>query len=575
MAIGSINKIVKVTKYLFTCPPVHQSALWIIALSAFLSLLGHTLFTPLQFFLFLSVPALLSALLTPPAVHRLGGKLFVKHSFLTSLLFLGVFGLFLRVGLTLSFLVQINPVDVIIFSLASTLILRLIVLTIIPPLPFGRAFLPSFLYPLFAFAALAFFTNITAYLAEFALSTLLAVTLTWTFLKLLDYPSLKKLNIPSTDLLSLSLEEFIGFKVKENPFSHIGNVQEVPYQSALLQTAKKKILLTIPWLHPGPLGTFGGNVPENLCRQFRKKFDEAIFFHTYVNHSLDPVFPQEITKRISSIFPQTKKKSSKSTKVLKESKNGVTVLGQRIGDIYIFFSSFAPQVTEDVSPEIGLPLLKRLKDKALLIDCHNSAGPEGSTMTDVMPGSKNEKALLEAIDSLTKRLDKAKEYPLQVSAVSAEDAELDKFGVNSINFLALKIGNQKTGFAVLDTNNLAYGFRKKLLRRLGSLGFDHAEVITTDAHVSNYAMKFHGKIGNVEGGKTTALITRLAKQALEEFEPASLSYDMRRLKTKVFGQSFFENLVDVGSHLGMYAKIFTVILAAVFLSLSWALFQFF
>jgi putative membrane protein len=91
----------------------------------------------------------------------------------------------------------------------------------------------------------------------------------------------------------------------------------------------------------------------------------------------------------------------------------------------------------------------------------------------------------------TRCLEKAsslQHLPFDVGAATVTPKEFtlaDGMGPGGITAVVVKVGGQKTAYVVIDGNNMVSGLREHILGALRSVGFDDAEVFTTDTHAVN------------------------------------------------------------------------------------------
>src|SRR5512145_2690159 len=135
----------------------------------------------------------------------------------------------------------------------------------------------------------------------------------------------------------------------EKFFREIGEEIFVPQVSFFFKREKgKQVILTVPNLHPGPMGEIGGgNLPKIIHDNFE---DEMLVAHGCATHDFNLVSESEINKVIDAIQRSRgdlvySAGAGKSGRV----KTGtVQVLFQRFGDSVLLVTSRSPFRTEDV-----------------------------------------------------------------------------------------------------------------------------------------------------------------------------------------------------------------------------------
>ncbi|MFO7872204.1 MAG: DUF2070 family protein [Candidatus Undinarchaeales archaeon] len=556
------------TRFLFVCPSTGYLILYLLAASAFFSLFTISIFTKIQYFTFLFLPAVVSAILSDKLVTFLGGELKTKHSFFIYAFALTCLSLLLTIS---SYLFSINPYTIIFISLSLLSVLYLTVFRSISYLKIHKGILPSLFYPLFSLILLNMFAGVSfSQFVDFALLLSISFVLTSVFLYLINAPFRKTIGVPTTDLVALIFGEYITGFTPRNAFKYAAKTKTVPYQEIRFSGKGKNYLFTIPWLHPGPLGTVGGNLPVKLKEKFNKTNTDSVFFHTYVDHSLDPVFSE---KAASTIFKKKAEKSiisKKGTKfklIKKSSKKAgtVTLLGQKIGEFYLFISSFAPSKTEDVSYLVGSKFLKELDEKAILIDAHNSCGSSEESIYNINPGDPKAKLLSKAITELKDELDKQKQHEIEISVSSDSASEtLLKSGIREISAVIFEINKQKICFIVLDANNIPSDFRKSLTSKIKEKGVDICEIITTDAHLGKLAMKTFGETGKGRREELTSIVFNLIEEASKNLNKSNATYNFKRVDVDVLGEEIFKKLIKIGNKVIFRAKLTLFTLFCIF-----------
>ena len=566
-----IHKTIALRRYLFSCPRVTTSSTAIFVLIIVFSLLGNKSFDSSEFFLFLLIPVAISSIGLRPLCRSLGGDLKTKHGFFLSLFALILLAVSLKITDVLASTSLSTTFAVIFTALNFLFLINLLVFSTMAGLRIYKAVVPSFLFPFLSLFNLSVFipearSDLMSLFPCFFVTYLIA----WVFFFTMGLP-LKKIRIHLFDLLTLAMVEHSGeLRQPRNPFRNTGEKTEVFYQALFIEQEQGRHLMTIPWLHPGPLGTIGGNLPAELRNHLRQKFQNVIFLHTFVDHTLDPVFMNDVVRSIKELTDALLSSSTRietATKVIPIYQDGVTVHGLRAGSVTVLFSSFAPDITEDISPEIGKNILSKFKDNVLLIDCHNSTGAEEKDMENVKPGDEKARSLIKAVETMRDRLASVKAFPIQAGIAGCE---VDIPGVRHISAIVLRIDDQTSSFVVLDANNLYPGLRKIVCEKIRSIGIDHCEILTTDAHLGQEAMRMFGIGGTDNDNALIEKIIDQVKKAIEKIGPAKLRYGCGSFEAKVLGD-FFEKLLYLSNKTRIQAKTAALLMSLAFILSSYFL----
>jgi putative membrane protein len=319
----------------------------------------------------------------------------------------------------------------------------------------------------------------------------------------------------------------------------------------------------------------GGRLPAALSENAREDFNGCVVMHTYVDHSLNPIFAEDTAKELSRLCKNKNlygKPSAKATQFVEIRKSNVNVIAQKIGDLYIFITSFAPEITEDVSSAIGFNLLDKYKNRAIFIDAHNSFSPDSENEEPVNFGDSKAGRLFSAIDFAKENVDAKKQSAVEFS-VEATQKDFMTEGIRSVSVIAYRIAGQKTAIVVLDTNNLVPSFRERIRNRLKSAGFGIVELVTTDAHLVEFLVKKHDQIGLRNTESLEEEIIALAKKALAKLHSAKAAYIFTDLKARVFGEGLFPQIIATGNSLIPFAKFTATALFMAFLFASYLLLQ--
>jgi putative membrane protein len=438
------------------------------------------------------IPAIIAFFITKPMVQGLGGAITWNRSALLALacMVFGVIATLLSIG---SPMLDIYLPLFYAVSLGFVFGIRLLVLAAVADYRPSRVIVPAlvqsgtglilstagllvtpFFDPLFFWVALV--SHVV-----FGGGT---VMLIW----LVERPLYRAFHIHGLDFLNTFIAHLTdGDKRMEDFFRTIGEEVWVPQVSFFFRRATGKgMLLTIPNVHPGPMGDVGGgNLPRILHASFP---EEVMVAHGCATHDFNLVSETEIQKIITALraSAETLSFTPAASRSLRLSQGSVQFLCQRFGPSLLMVATRAPEKTEDLDYSIGSTIMAeghRYYPHLGFIDAHNS-------MTDVesavLPATR---VATEYVRGAEKGMEACNSVPLHpfragISRVTFPYSREQGFGDIGVQALVIETDSQKTAYVLLDGNNLVRGLREEL--RAPLLGIvDDCEIMTTDSHVVN------------------------------------------------------------------------------------------
>jgi putative membrane protein len=278
-----------------------------------------------------------------------------------------------------------------------------------------------------------------------------------------------------------------GSRGMEEFFSALGEGITLPQISFLFRRAGgKDILLTVPNVHPGPVGDVGGGRLPHLLHASLE--GEVLTAHGCSTHDYNLTSEEEMEKVIEAVREslghlRLVPAASRSVRIREGS---VELLCQWFSDSLLIVGTRAPERTEDLDPAIGWILMAeghRLYGHVALVDAHNSMTEvSGATYlgspvaTEYLTGGLR---AMEAGNALER-------YPFRAGVAHLTLPFTREQGIGDLGVQALVIeaGGQKTAYVLLDGNNIVRGGREVLLGGIRDL-VDDCEVMTTDSHLVN------------------------------------------------------------------------------------------
>ncbi|MDD1658708.1 MAG: DUF2070 family protein, partial [Methanomicrobiales archaeon] len=363
------------TRFLFTAPPWYIAGGLAVLAGLALDIVGGRVPGPLSVgILAFTVPAILALVVTKPLVNFAGSFTTWNRSAslaLASLVFsacTALPGLLLPIPNLLAFLYA--------FSLGLVFGVRLLVLVATADYRPARMLPAALSQSLWGMIA-GWFLFPGPFLAA-ALVALFAVgAAALLMIYLIERPLNRIFHIHIFHFLNAFLAHLTdGSRGMEEFFSAMGEGITLPQVSFLFKrTGKKDILLTVPNVHPGPVGDVGGG---RLPHVLHESLDgEVLAAHGCATHDYNLTREEEIGKIVTAVRESlgTLSFSTAASRSIRIREGSVDLLCQRFSDSLLLVGTRAPERTEDLDPAIGWILMAEghhLFGHVALVDAHNS-----------------------------------------------------------------------------------------------------------------------------------------------------------------------------------------------------------
>ncbi len=343
---------------------------------------------------------------------------------------------------------------------------------------------------------------------------------------LIDRPLYRAFRIRGLSFLNAFIAHMTdGSKSMELFFREIGEEIFVPQTSLFFKRDDDfRLLFTIPNLHPGPMGEIGGG---NLPSVLGKRFHEMVMVpHGCATHDFNLVSEDEIDKIVDAINVTRTDlmytdQASGSYRVRSGS---VSLMYQRFGDALIMVTTRSPERTEDLEFAIGHAIMcegHRKTPHIGFIDAHNCMVGD---ITVVLPASRIAEDYRHAGLKAFEGWDHAKTgtFTLGTAHVPVPFTRAEGFGDIGIQVMVIEVLGQKTGYVLIDGNNMAQGCRE-IIRETSLLFLDEVEVMTTDTHVVN-TVSGKNPIGyKIPPGDILPYVREAVEKAVDDLRPASVA----------------------------------------------------
>jgi putative membrane protein len=539
-------KLGQLARFIFTAPSWKRSLVLILLLGFFIDAAGvkswlnlnlsapiafnlptvvsNYLFLPVEFVfsgtLIFTIPALAALVLTKPLIELSGKTMTWNRSALLALAST-VFGVIITLC-ALAGSVTLIPLTYSI-SLGFIFGLRLLVLAAIADYRVPRMIIPALTQSgvgvLIGIILFSPFFAIIAIVLHIVFGLGFAI-LIW----IIERPLRKAFQIRGLAFINAFIAHMTDGSSKgmENFFREIGEEIFVPQVSFFFKREKgKHVILTVPNLHPGPMGEIGGgNLPKIIHDNFE---EEMLVAHGCATHDFNLVSESEINKVINAIQRSQRELvySAGAGKSGRTTVGSVQVLYQRFGDSVLLVTTRSPYRTEDVDFSIGMTIMAeghRWFPHVAVVDAHNCMTDLSSpVLLATLTATEYQKAALGAMEACRT----ASQFPFRVGVAhhTLPYSREMGFGDLGIQVIVIEAEGQRTAYVLIDGNNMALGARETLLDEVLRV-VDNAEIMTTDSHVVNTITGKNPVGMNVPVSEVTPYIIRALNTAIENLTPA-------------------------------------------------------
>jgi putative membrane protein len=355
-----------------------------------------------------------------------------------------------------------------------------------------------------------------------------------------------------------TLEKFFdGFAVE-------ANVRVTVVQFRTSRGAKATVAL--PTIHPGPFAALGAsNLPQKLEEELGPGAGLVFVPHAPCNHDLDVPTTSEVHRigeAILSLIRDLPPPSTDSNSPLVSGSPGAWARAQRLGDALLVTTTQAPDPTDDIAFAIADRLVdenrKAGRPELALIDAHNSYKEDEGDLNYGSPGAERfADDVRRAIDTA---LAEASPGAVQVGVALRTGFSVGREGIgpSGVRALVVEAAGRRTGYVLLDGNNLLQGLRERLLQALGSV-VDDAEVMSTDNHVVHEVDGGINPIGErISFDLLRETVVGVVRDALANLEPVEVRTGSREVQdVAVLGPDWTARLLtSLGDTLSMFSNAF-------------------
>jgi len=418
--------------------------------------------------------------------------------------------------------------------------------------------------------------SIVAFLVKAVIASAILVLAVYSFVLVVESPMRRNLGVGSLEFLSLFLSHITeDSPALEGLFEEIGEpIDTIVGVLAFRKGSKLKGLFLSPSVHPGPIGSIGGgNMPTLLAEKFNTF---TMVAHGPSTHDFNPVSSKEIGKIEKAVRDALEEMEyvEYASRFYRLENDNAKIGVQFFGEDLLLLATMAPRGFDDIDFGVGLSLINLAKTRCnsrnvILVDCHNSFKGESSR---VMPGNSEVFDLMDALEGLKCP---SKMERLRVGcAFNGLDglSKEDGVGQGGLKVLVVEVGDQKTAYILLDSNNMVQGFREEILESIEALGIDEGEVMTTDTHYVNTFSGGHNPVGGKKREKIIKAIVECVESAVDDLEPVEVACASARIRNlNTLGPTNSTELVSTISSIVAVSRILApiIFLIALVLVLVW------
>ncbi len=553
----------RLARRLFVSPPARRMALPILVFSLMESflLVYPSLDGPRVALgaVAIGLPAYAAGVGTIPVAERLGGRMYLRRSFL--LVFVGLMMIGSVEVITVSALTAYAifrgvtyafRVDrVVLLGYGAVLWIREVILSATSNSKYFRSLPAASLHPVLGLIGLALFVRIDPWdivlvldIAVLALFFLSAVG----YAEIAKRPLMRSFGVDGLKLLRSTLDQYTeqeeaGIAELEGFFDSISVAARVRVAGLAFRTAKGiKALFVAPTVHPGPMGyVSGSDLPSKVARGLADLTPNVLVAHGPTTHDENPATTAEVQKVADAVRRMVGSAAfgPRAGRACGATFGRASALAQAFADVVLIVASFAPNPTDDIDSATGHAAVQEARltgaADAIFVDAHNCHMP-GVGLT--LFGSERSHEIIEAAKAATQSALKAPQDRVRVGYGTrrAFGTPEQGIGARGIEALVIETGGQRTAYVLVDGNNMVPEIRDAIRARVAGL-VQESEAMTTDNHSVNLTMDGFNAVGAVIDRETILVhaegAVREAVANLEETEVAAFAGDIADFR--IFG----------------------------------------
>lgn len=331
---------------------------------------------------------------------------------------------------------------------------------------------------------------------------------------------LLKTNVSTVSVLQLSA----GLLQKKPETLDLGYPTKPDVQTLKFQNSADEAIISIPWIHPGPMEGFGGGkLSSKIIEELNQK-GKGFFFHVPSTHKSDPANPDDYKKILDAMEePET---VSKTSKLVKKDYGIVKFYGRRLGEKKIVYMETSEDENYD---DYELSVFKEIIDteKTVLVDLHNHERELQGTREEVWYNTETAEKLRNHLLDFLEEIEKEETY--SYSAGFEADPEDTK-----IFSLVEEVDDQKTLTFGIEGNEA--GEEIKQLEIEYSDRFDEVVTFTTDTHCSIHDLSREHQVEKQR-------VRNVVEKALENVSSGRIGFTSKKSETMKLLQEDYSGLI--------------------------------
>ncbi len=355
----------------------------------------------------------------------------------------------------------------------------------------------------------------------------------------------------------------------ETLLTEISVVQDVPMELIVFRSGETLISVgVILYVHPGPFRDIGSSgLPSEIIRHIKTKYGvQAFILHGSCTHHQNLTNKEDyriVFDEIDNLIGSAEVHEIASG--LHWSDHGkFKVWTFFVGEDVLAITTSAPEFTDDISLEVGRAAAETARESApgiryvALSDAHNCIDHDAVSL---MSGDPDEESYIEAVkDAIASNFGNPRgKVAIGVHQIVPDYiASKEGMGPGGITVIILEVNSVRNALVSIDGNNVEPGYRERIQETLLSMGFDTAEVTTTDTHVVNaisLSSKGYPPVGQYKPDEILESIKQATSRAEENLTQCEVGLAFGEAKgIRTFGEKGFDVLTQDVAEAAKIAK---------------------
>lgn len=330
-----------------------------------------------------------------------------------------------------------------------------------------------------------------------------AYRLAFSFVSLLIAATFLVFVLLSVDYLIRSNTDVSAFKLTSGLLQNnrerlnLGYEAEPDVQTLAIDNGDR-LTLAAPWVHPGPMGGFGGGQLSSSVISALNDDGEGFFLHVPCTHEEDMADPEDAEKILDAVSDPDR--SGLASRLITEDYGVIEFYGRRIGDRTVVY--LHAEAIDDYDPGVFMRNVDR--EDVLLVDLHNHDIQDGPDK-EIQYGTSEADELKRCFDDFLGTLD---DLPLDDYAAGFDVTRSDQ----DVMAVVESVDDQDVLVMGIDTNGVTEDMRA--LQEEYRSEYDHVLLFSTDTHASIH------DLANMEDSNVEVM-RRTVENAAADVSPAT------------------------------------------------------